>query len=228
MLEFSLYNESSLYKKTPKQNKMKLSLCFGIALATLLSVSGIQAQEAFKDELKQHDRDDIHSIHKKLYTKEGRHEISLNAGGIVNHEGYGLASLQYAYHFTENFGLELANGGLAFETKGNRRLYFYQTSALFSPLYGKLSFFTLAVLNFDIYAVGGLGFVSYKSLEKNGSGVMGNIGLGERFFITEALSAKIEFRNYIYKKERTSDSKVFHNYAITAGISVLFPFTQNY
>ena len=102
----------------------------------------------------------------------------------------------------------------------------YQASVSFSPIYGKISWFTWAVLNFDLYAIAGAGFVSYTGIE-DGSSVMGNVGLGTRVFINEYLAGKIEFRDYIYNRKFATDTKVLHNYSLIAGLSVFIPFKQD-
>ncbi len=187
------------------------------------------AQEAFRDELKAYERDDIHSIHKKLYTKEGRHEFSLGLGGILNsNSGYGLVTAGYQYHLFENLAIEAGLGGYGFQFGDNDRLLFYQGSVVFAPLYGKVSLFTWAVVNFDIYVVGGAGVVNYSG-RNDGSSFMGNVGAGERFFINEFLSAKIEYRDLIYNlTQTTGESKIQHNHTILGSLSILIPFTQKY
>jgi len=205
--------------------KQLIGLC-----VVLFSTSAI-CQEAFEDQLRLYDRDDIHSIHKKLYTKEGRHEVGLNVGGITNHGGYGYLSANYQYHFFENAGIEAAMGGFGFTMGDNERLLIYQASLTFSPLYGKLSLFTWSVFNFDIYVLAGAGLVSYNG-RTSGSSFAGNVGLGQRIFLNDWLSAKIEFRDFIYSKTNPSGSvsseTVLNNYAITVGVAVLVPFRQNY
>jgi outer membrane beta-barrel protein len=150
----------------------------------------------------------------------------LNAGAIFNNNGFGLITGSYQYHFFESLGLEAAAGGFGFQTNDDDKLYFYQASASFSPIYGKISWFTWAVLNFDLYAIGGAGVVRYTGLA-DGTSFMGNVGLGSRVFINEFLSAKIEFRDYIYDRTLVNDSEIRHNYALTAGISILIPFEQD-
>lgn len=196
----------------------------------LFSFSGF-SQDSFEDQLKLYDRDDIHSIHKKLYTKEGRHEIGLNFGGIFNNGGYALTTASYQYHFFENAGIEAALGGLGYQFGGTEKLYTYQASLTFSPLYGKVSLFTWAVMNFDIYVLGGGGVVKYDG-KTTGSSFMANVGIGQRFFINEWLSAKVEFRDYIFSRKNpggsVSQESVFHNYSVTGGLAVLLPFRQRY
>ncbi len=194
--------------------------------AFLLVATGAWGQESFRQQLKEFDRDDIHSIHKRLFTKIGRHELTGYAGGIFNHNGYMITGLQYQYHFFESLGLEVGMGGYGFQFGDDDRLLFYQGSLTFSPIYGKISWFTWAVLNFDLFAVVGAGLVSYTGKE-SGASAMGNAGLGARVFINEFLSAKIEFRDLIYNRKFQPESKILHNFALFAGVSVLFPFSQS-
>ncbi len=159
----------------------KISHFIGVFILTSFTLQA----SPFEEHLKLYDRDDIHSIHKRLYTKEGRHEVSANIGGIMNNNGYMLGNFQYTYHLFESLGIEAMNVGMAFSPDNNaEKLYFYQASLAFSPIYGKVSFLTWAVLNFDIYAIGGLGMARYEGVT-DGSSFMGNIGLGQRFFVNE-------------------------------------------
>ena len=201
-------------------------MCFFTLILLSLVPAALPAQETFRDQLKIYDRDDIHSIHKRLYSKDARHELTTSFGGILNNDGYFLLSAQYQYHFFEALALE-GQFGYAFQTEDDNALTFGQVSAAFSPIYGKISWFTWAVLNFDLYAIGGAGIVQYKGL-KNGTSFMGNVGLGSRFFINEWLATRIEFRDYIFNQEfPSSGSKITHNYALTAGVTVFFPFRQD-
>jgi len=81
--------------------------------------------------------------------------------------------------------------------------------------------------NFIVYVIGGGGVVRYSGLQ-DGTSFMANVGLGERYFINEFLSIKIEFRDYIYERKFATGTKILNNYSLTAGISVLFPFHQKY
>jgi outer membrane beta-barrel protein len=189
------------------------------------------AQDAFQEQMRIWDRDDIHSIHKKLYTKQGRHELGLQLGGILNGGGYGLVTGLYQYHFLENMAVEAGLGGFGFQMGDNNRIAFYQASVSFSPLYGKVSLFTWAVSNFDIYFIGGGGVTSYSGLV-DGSSFMANIGGGYRFFLNEFLSSRVEFRDYVYRRNNpsgsTRQSEIAHNFTLTAGLSMMFPLRQPY
>jgi len=191
-----------------------------------LPLGFLRAGDSFRDQLAEYDRDDIHSIHKRLYSKEGRHEFSVNVGGIFNNGSYALTTAQYQYHFFEALGLEAAAGGVGFQFSDDNKILFYQASLAFSPIYGKVSWFTWAVLNFDLYTIGGLGVYNYSGLAK-GTSFGGNVGLGFRAFINEFLAAKVEYRDYIFNQELGNDSAVKHFHSVTAGISVFFPFKQD-
>jgi outer membrane beta-barrel protein len=88
----------------------------------------------------------------------------------------------------------------------------------------------MAVVNFDIYLVGGAGVVRYSGGTNSGSSFAGNVGIGERFFINEYLSTRIEFRNYMWKQllAGSTDSEIWNNFSLTAGISVMLPLRQKY
>lgn len=209
---------------------LSLNTFFGLICASsILSSPNLIAQESFRDQIKVYERDDIHSIHKKLYTKEGRHEFNLGVGGILNNDGYALLTGTYTYHLFENLGIDAALGGYGFQFNDSNHILFFQSGITFSPLYGKISLFTWSVVNFDIYIAGGAGAVNYSGLN-TGSGFMGNFGVGERFFINEYLSCKVEFRDYIYNQKQRSGgpTRILHNYTLMGGISVLFPFSQKY
>lgn len=198
-----------------------LVMLFGLAFPDRVA----KAQDSFRDQIRIYDRDDIHSIHKRLFSKDGRHELGLMTGGILNNDGFFLASVNYQYHFFEALSAE-AQGAFGFQTEDDNRLIIGQLNAIFSPIYGKISWFTWAVLNFDLYAVGGAGLVQYSGLE-DGTSFMGNAGLGLRFFATEWLSARVEFKDYIYnRKVAGSDSKISHNYSLMVGANIFFPFRQ--
>lgn len=131
------------------------------------------------------------------------------------------------YHFLESFGLE-AGFGYAFATKTTNQTYlakenltipdngtlkyFFQLNAEWSPIYGKFSFFAWKIIHFDLYLTAGIGATSveYTGWDYNadtqtstGSDMSGlhvapNIGIGERFFLTDWLTIRFELRDTIY------------------------------
>ena len=72
--------------------------------------------------------------------------------------------------------------------------YYFMGSLLWSPLYGKLSFFTNDIVPFDAYLIGGMGMVSTAT----GAKLAGNLGLGLRYSVTSWLAIKLEVRDLIY------------------------------
>ncbi|TVQ78049.1 MAG: outer membrane beta-barrel domain-containing protein [Bradymonadales bacterium] len=201
------------------------SVLLGFLIFVSLPFGASFSQDSIRDQLRLFDREDIHSIHKRLFTKVGRHEIGVQAGGIFNNNGFALALASYQYHFYESLGVELS-GGYAFQFGDTDKMMLGQGSVIFSPIYGKVSWFTWAVLNFDLYTVAGLGAVRYDS-QPSGTGFMANVGLGTRLFINDFLSARIEFRDYVYNRSFGDRTKITHNFALTAGLSVLIPFRQS-
>ncbi len=216
---------TTVFKLKPELNRYLL-MSLILAFITLIAMP-LKADETFEDQLKVYDRDEVHSIHKKLYTKQGRHEITLGVGGILNNDGYALLQGSYTYHLFENLALEAGLGGMGFQFGDDNKLFLYQASVAFSPLYGKMSLFTWSVVNFDIFVVGGAGAVSYSGLN-DGSSFMGNIGVGERIFINEFLSFKLEYRDFMYKLSSATSSKIVHNHTLLGGISLFIPMRQKY
>lgn len=201
-------------------------MSFFIFIISLQSYS-LVAQESLEDQLKVYDRDEIHSIHRKLYTKEGRHELSLGIGGILNNNGYALVHAGYSYHLFENLALEGGLGAFGYQFKDSNKLMFYQAGLAFSPLYGKVSLFTWAVVNFDLYTVGGAGVAKYSGLA-SGSSFMGNIGIGVRSFINEYLSFRFEYRDFIYEQKVLTKSEILNAHTLLGGISIMLPLRQKY
>jgi len=180
-------------------------------------------------------------VRNKFFIKGKRLEITPQIGIIVNNPlndevTFGAA---LTYHFTERFGLELnasyaALGG-ADNTKNlstavlsllppQDRLEsidpgaFLMLSAVWSPMYGKINPFGMAVINLDFYFLAGLGyaneFVEMLSCPGCSQGIptvevanafdspfgelnhlfMVNLGFGVNVFVTKWLSLRVDLR----------------------------------
>ncbi|MCO4768810.1 MAG: outer membrane beta-barrel domain-containing protein [Deltaproteobacteria bacterium] len=178
-------------------------------------------------------------VRNKFFYKRGRFEITPQFGYIssspLNNEV--LAGLSLTYHVTDKFGVEL-NGSYAFlggqaNTKQlaiavlrlldtSLRLEsvdpgaFVSLSAVFSPMYGKLNPFGLAVINLDFFFVAGVGYgneqiemLNYTVDEFNREGaalavdpvtnhmLMFHLGFGAKIFVSKWFSLKLEGRLYL-------------------------------
>ena len=124
-----------------------------------------------------------YKVRNKFFIKKGRLEITPNVGMITTNalNDEVLASLALTYHFSDRIGLEV-NGGYAFlggenNSKSlavavlrlldaNFRLEsvdpgaLVTVSAIWSPMYGKINPFGLAVINLDFFFTFGVGYMN--------------------------------------------------------------------
>jgi outer membrane beta-barrel protein len=118
--------------------------------------------------------------------------------------------------------------------------------AAWSPIYGKLNIFSERVAHFDLSILAGADRISYSEVVSasraeqllqagqepgTSSTFGGHVGLGFRLFFTEAIAARIEFKDYIYMvdvpnwQEGGKARSDLQNQLFTElGISVFFPF----
>ncbi len=155
--------------------------------------------------------DRIKSIQRRAFLKYNRWELtptfclSLN-DAFYQRMGVGAAG---AYHVADALGFEIQGiyiidfrtDMVGYFQRANQALprvsqmrYYFMGSLLWSPLYGKLSFFTNDIVPFDAYLIGGMGMVSTST----GAKLAGNLGLGLRYFVTSWLAIKLEVRDLIY------------------------------
>lgn len=203
-----------------------LAFCLVVG-AVFWGVKGVAAEKEFsilEERFEEYKRDNIQSIHKRIYTKVDRHEVTANGGGVLKSDGYILGGAAYTYHLFESLGFE-ANflyGGQAYD---DNTILLGTLNVEFAPLYGKLSLFTIGILTFDFTFLGGAGFVHRRGLDNITSWV-GDLGLGSRLFINRFMAVRIEFRDYFYrdKLNSTNELRIENNFTLTGGLSVFFPF----
>ena len=193
--------------------------------------------------------DRIKSIQRKSFLKKGRWELtplvflSLN-DPFYQKVGVGAAG---AVHFAEGLGLELEATYLGtvqtdmvgFFQRANRalpkvsRLRFYGLSNLmWSPLYGKVSWFTDEIVSFDFYLMAGFGAGS----SETGMKLVSNLGAGIRYFLNSWLVLKVEVRDLFYNEtlrldmERTDFTDIQSHLFLGVGVSFFLPseFTYEY
>jgi outer membrane beta-barrel protein len=117
-----------------------------------------------------------------------------------------------------------------------------------APIYGKLNIFSEKVAHFDLSVLAGGDWISHQEVvsatraaelltlgQEPGtkSTIGGHVGLGFRLFFTEAIAARVEFKDYIYKvdvpnwQEGGKARSDLQNQLFTElGISVFFPFNN--
>ncbi len=138
----------------------------------------------------------------------------------------------------------------------NKYLLGAQLNFSYVPMYGKFAMFKEWILHWDVWVIGGGGFImtrpepvidpEYRSFDFKAKFSF-NIGLGGRLFLTRFLAIYLELRDYIYPEELeslttyqrvedrqdesrwTEDSyKLTNNFTLHAGVSLFIPFTFEY
>lgn len=210
----------------------------GAAASKDAAETGEKRDEGEESKRKLSDR--IKSVERKVFLKKNRIELfpqfafDLN-DAIQKHFFVGAA---VAYHLADTAAIELrgnfvvatqrqsivhfirqANGALPanpFEAK-----YSADVDFLWAPIYGKISLFSEAILHFDTYLTAGPGVFG----TDGGLGPAVNVGIGQRYFITDWLVARIELRDYIfqYTQDLTNTSSIENLLVLGFAVSGFFP-----
>jgi outer membrane beta-barrel protein len=138
----------------------------------------------------------------------------------------------------------------------NKYLLGAQLNFLYVPIYGKFAFFKEWILHWDVWVIGGGGFImtrpepvidpEYRSFDFS-TKFSFNVGLGGRLFLTRFAAIYLELRDYIYPEELESlqnysslkdrqdknnwvedGYKLTNNVTLHAGVSLFIPFTFDY
>ena len=168
---------------------------------------------------------EIEVLQKRLHRKEGRHEFSLYFGVIPNDEFYSYYPIgaRYDYFFAEDFGLELwgsylirVESGLEtfLEANFNKSLlvdvpqslqWLAGANFIWSPIHGKIGIFAEKLAHFDAhlaFGVGAIGTTVRQLGEEQGKvDIAGNLGIGLRFFMTDDIALRFDYRQFFYPAE---------------------------
>lgn len=91
-------------------------------------------------------------------------------------------------------------------------------NGIFAPFYGKLNFLDLLILYTDIYVVYGMSFVKTDQGNKNAA----LFGAGERFYIGNAWSVRVDARNRIFNEQRGGETSRRNAWTFDVGVSYFF------
>ena len=80
------------------------------------------------------------------------------------------------------------------------------------------------ILHLDTYVTAGGGIFGTDA----GLNPSGNIGIGQRYFITDWLVARVEIRDYIFMDTRNSESDLQNLLMLGLSVSGFFPMTFEY
>ena len=168
--------------------------------------------------------DRIKSVQRKVFLKRRRLELAPLVGLSVNDAFYQHVTLggSAAYHLVDALSIEARGAvvAVAAETNAVRFIrqetdslldeaqrqheYHGELDLLWSPIYGKFSLFGEAILHFDTYIAAGGGVFGTDA----GAHGAANIGIGQRWFLTEWLVVRLEYRNYFFAEERNDETNL--------------------
>lgn len=170
---------------------------------------------------------DIYTVQKRPFQKQGRFAATVYGGIIPNNifEQYYPAGVRLNYYVLENIGLELA-GSYAFSADtglesnikdkqgadaqqvliGDTQLAHTNFGVVWSPFYGKTSFYNTALNYFDLYLFGGAGLVitetqsDFNAEPSQSYKPEGVLGAGLSFYFGEHAIVRADFRQFVFQK----------------------------
>ena len=185
---------------------------------------------------------EVDSLQKRAYRKDQRWEFELYSGFIPNDEFFSYYPLggRIDYFFAEDFGMELWGAYLIrvssalesfLEQNFNASLivdipqslqWLSGADFLWSPVHGKLGIFADTLAHFDVHLAFGAGVIGTTVRRLNDSkskvDVAGNVGLGMRFFLSDGIALRFDYRQFFYAAEGGGLS---HPAELTLGVSFL-------
>jgi outer membrane beta-barrel protein len=182
--------------------------------------------------------DRIKSVQRKVFIKKNRVELFPSFGLNLNDAFFRsyLVDGSLAYHLSDAFSIEARGGGVVGRSESSvirfvRRetdsllqdppelSWHGELDVLVSPFYGKISIFGEGILHFDTYVALGGGVFATDDTTAGAA----NIGIGQRFFLTEWLTARIEFRNYFFVDEQAGENELQTPGFLTFSLSGFLP-----
>jgi outer membrane beta-barrel protein len=164
----------------------------------------------------QGDESQLGVVQNRLYSKQHKYQIGLLAGKAMNDpflsvNKYGL---NVSYNFTEFWGLSvlgwqyivsssnalktLRNGGKQANTIEPQSFIGSEVSGSF--LYGKLSLLGQSIIYYDMHFTAGLGLTK---TENDRAAFSSSVGIGQRFYINQHLSLRMDYRLQTYTATET-------------------------
>jgi outer membrane beta-barrel protein len=203
---------------------LKIALCAGLAGAALAPQAARAADQA-------EEPGKLAAVQKRKYRLD--HEIYAAAGvlpldafykgvGPVGSYTWHMSDLwawevvrgQYAFTFNTSLRDQLLNNFLVKPTEFEEVQYLLTSSAIWTPLYGKMAMFNSLVVHAEMYGILGASVAKMTSSFKPGP----QAGIGFRFFLSPAVSLRIEARyHYLFAKTSTQVLDVAGGLAFNLG-----------
>jgi outer membrane beta-barrel protein len=202
-----------------------------------------EAAEERRDKRNEELADRIKSVQRKVFLKKDRLEIYPFFAMDINDPLYQHFVLggSVSYHFVDSLALEARGGGVLGSVQQDIvRLIRQNNGAVlenppqfkahadldltWAPLYGKLSVLGEGLLHFDTFLTGGPGIF----VTDLGVAPAFNIGIGQRYFLTKWLVARVELRNYVFIEERNERSSLQNLMLVSFSVSGFFPTSFEY
>lgn len=187
--------------------------------------------------------DRIKSVERKAFLKKKRVEIFPQFGLSLNDPFFQHMLLGGAvgFHVADSLSFELRGGAVLASIKSSairfvrtetdsllknppELKYHADLDVLWAPIYGKVALFSEGILHFDTYITAGPGIFGTDA----GLAPAVNFGIGQRYFITDWLVARLEVRDYVFLDSRNDESNMRQNVVLGFALSGFFPTTFEY
>ena len=167
----------------------------------------------------------VEVIQKRQFLRESRHEFTIFAGSIPNDDFFVYYPIggRYNWYFAEDFAFEL-NGTYLIESQSDLEAFLEDSKIInvsvylpekmkwyaaldgqWTPFHGKFSVFTQKLTHFDINFSAGIGVMVLENTDnqetKTEYSPMGNLGAGFRFYLTDYMALRLDYRHFFYKSE---------------------------
>jgi outer membrane beta-barrel protein len=196
-----------------------------------------------KSDKKRSLEDRVKAVQRKVFLKKKRIELYPFFATDLNDPFFQhlMVGASLAYHLADSLSLE-ARGGFVVASIAsgaiktvriednlvldNQPVYKYHADGdiSWSPFYGKISVLGEGILHFDTYVTAGAGVWGTDT----GVHPAVNFGLGQRYFLTQWLVARIELRDYLFQETRDNFSDLKKALVLGFSVSGFFPTSFEY
>jgi outer membrane beta-barrel protein len=209
----------------------------------LFGLAGIAApahgqciDETIRDELNARRRH--RGVQDRDFIKAGRFEVAPIGGWYASDlfASNWLLGGTVSYFMTEEFGIELgfhysithiplidvieAQEDRSFLGENDIPTFTYLGHLVWSPVHGKLRWFSATIVHFDLHFVLGTG-ITRNQLNR---GLTYSGGFGMRIYLTKWLALRWDLRDHVLEQEVLSESRLVSNLVFMGGLGVWIPF----